>query len=193
MDLHRIPPTSVNTRLLAEDVEQELMELWSNVEKERAAHQEQIAIRVTRQARHGGTDAAATDAQAEAGLYIRTGLPYEAMPLKDSSADAAAGKERAHLHDKGGHAAHPAELLAQVNNASNVCQGFPVYHGSSMEGRCEQTHSRVPGVEGCRQENVRAPGDGCKHDVDGTSHDIEALEGSGKGKPLVSVAFHIRV
>ncbi len=67
-----MPPTSVKTEsLLAEDVEQELMELWSNVEKERAARQEQTAIRVTRQAGHGPTDAAdqlATDQQAAAGL-----------------------------------------------------------------------------------------------------------------------------
>ena len=186
-----MPPVPSNTRSLAEDVEQELMELWSNVEKERAAHQKQIAIHVTRQARHGGTAAAATDAQAEAGLYVRTGVPYEAMPLKNSSADVAAGKERAHLHDKGGQAAHPTDPGAHVNKAFTVSQGLPVCNGSSREGRGEQ--SRVPGVEECCQENAHDPGDGCKHDEGGISHDVQPSEGSGNGKPLVSVALHTQI
>ena len=167
------------------------MELWSNVEKERAAHQELIAIRITRQAGHRPTDAAhqvAIDQQAAAGLSIRTGVPYEATPLKDSSADAVAGKTGKHLCDKGEHIAQPKNNEAQVSYASFKSQQMPICHGSSMAGEDEQVYSKVPGVEKSCQETAHVPGNGSKQDLGGATHDIEALEGSAKGEPLICTA-----
>lgn len=144
--------------LLAEDVEQELMELWSNVEKERAARQELTSIRVTRQAGHRPTDAAdqfAIDQQAAAGMSISTGFAYEATPLKDSSVDATAGNTGKGLCDKGEHAAQPVNSEAQVTYASAESHQMPDCHGSSMAGEDAHIHSKKPGVEkGCRETGV---------------------------------------
>ena len=177
--------------LLAEDVEQELMELWSNVEKEKAARQELTSIRVTRQAGHRPTDAAdqfAIDQQAAAGMSISTGFAYEATPLKDSSVDATAGNTGKGLCDKGEHAAQPVNSEAQVTYASAESHQMPDCHGSSMAGEDAHIHSKKPGVEkGCR-ETGGVPGNGSKLDLGGATHDVHALEGSGKGKPVICTA-----
>ena len=167
------------------------MELWSNVEKERAAQQELVAFRVTRQARPGPTSAAdqiAIDLQAAAGLKTSTGLTYEATPLKTSNSNAASGKERQYQHSSGEHAAEPATPEAQASSLSTLDHKSPVCHGSSMAGENKQAQSR-PGVEGCCQESTHAPGDGCKHDLGGTIHDIQALEDSAGGKPQICRAL----
>ncbi|CAL5219691.1 g1578 [Coccomyxa viridis] len=170
--------------LANEDVEQELMELWSNVEKEKAARQELTSIRVTRQAGHRPTDAAdqfAIDQQAAAGMSISTGFAYEATPLKDSSVDATAGNTGKGLCDKGEHAAQPVDSEAQVTYASAESHQMPDCHGSSMAGEDAHIHSKKPGVEkGCR-ETGGVPGNGSKLDLGGATHDVHALEGSGKG------------
>ena len=167
------------------------MELWSNVEKERAAHQELVAIRVTRQAGHRPTDAehqVAGDQQAAAGLSISAGVPYEAAPLKDSSAHAPAGNTGRYLRDKGEHTAQPVNSEAQVSYASTKSQQMPVGHASSMAGEDEQIYSKVPGVEESCRERAQVPGTGSKQDLGGTTHNIQALEDSGKGKPLMCTA-----
>lgn len=160
------------------------MELWSNVEKERAAQQELVALRVTRQARFGPTGAAdqvAIDLQAAAGQKTSTGSAYEATPLETSNSDAALEKEELRQHHSGENAAEPASPEAQASTFSILDHESPVCHGSSMAGENKQTHSR-PGVEGCCQESTHAPGDGCKKFLGGTIHDIQALEDSGGGK-----------
>ena len=167
------------------------MELWSNVEKERAAQQELVAFRVTRQARPGPTGAAdqvAIDLLAAAGLKTSTALAYEATPLKTSNSDAASEKERLHRYHSGEHAAEPANPEAQTSNFSTLDHESPVCHGNSMAGENKQTHSR-PGVEGCCQESTHAPGDGRKEYLGGTSNDIQALENSGVGKPQLCIAL----
>ncbi len=207
--------------VLAEDVEQELMELWSNVEKEKAAHQELLARRLARQSSHPGGSAVGvlgTHGPIAAAPIASTGLAhetellngvrggaarggcaagllgikgqtadalkisiesaYEAVPLRDVSADtaAAAGEVSTHLHGTSCEEIHAAQPAPQLRSAQLAGHGMGMSHSRSSSGAedVEQPHIRGNDVESHRLES--------RHDPVKGSPDVHAL-GSRSKRP----------
>ena len=148
---------------LAEDVERELMELWSNVEKERASQQELVALRVTWRSddsRRSATDPHATEQRKAASLNSRAGSVHEATLLKDISADAAAGEEKTYLRSTTEHVAQPADPGAQSSNATTSRHDTQVCAGNSIVDKGEQACSQAGGVGSRSLESAPGPGEG---------------------------------
>ena len=164
--------------LPAEDVEQELMELWSNVEKERASQQEMVALRGTWRSddsRRRTTDPDAIQQRKAAGPNGRTGFAHEATLLKDVSAEAATGEDGRYLHGTKEHAAQPANSEAQVSSSATARHETQLRDGYSMIETGEQGRSLAPGVQSCSPESAHIPGDGSR---------TQAFASCGKGELL---------
>ena len=196
--------------MLAEDVEQELMELWSNVEKEKAAHQESLARRLARQSYHpGGSDAGVlgTHGPIAAAPIASTGLAHETVLLKRVRGEAAGGGSAAGLSGIEGQtadalktsieSAYEAEPLRDVSADTAAAEEVStLLQGTS----CEENHTAQPAPQ-LRSAQLAGHGKGMSNissssvaeDIeqphirgsDVESHCLESNHDPGKGSPDV--------
>jgi hypothetical protein len=128
--------------VLAEDVEQELMELWSNVEKEKAAHRELTAKRLTRQPGVGAEDS----------LSAACGVDRQSSPREQAKDEAGAG-ERSRMAGPcmGTAGAQTSQEISKVPLREHEAD---VSHRSSCRDNNQQTHRGSDGSEGGSEDNT---------------------------------------
>ena len=132
--------------LLAEDVEQELMELWSNVEKEKAAHRELTAKRLTRQPGVGAEDSLSAACQVD-----------RQSSHREHAKDEAGAGERSRDRDgrpcMGKAGAQSSPEISKVPLREHEAD---VSHRSSCRDNNQQTHREINGSEGGSEDNTGA-------------------------------------
>ena len=126
--------------MCAEDVEQELLELWSNVEKEKAARQQCPSGRTGQQNDPGAGRAGAQVLRAGSATVASQGsgsvTTYEALSLRELHADwtgARAKSEGEHRLDPGGDGVHSIEQEPSRPLPSNQT-GDAEYNSGSTAG-----------------------------------------------------------
>ena len=130
--------------VLAEDVEQELMELWSNVEKEKAAHWELTAKRLTRQPGVGAEDS----------LSAACGVYRQSSPREHAKDKAGAGERSRMAGSCMGTAG--AQSSPEISKVPLREREADVSHRSSCRDNNQQTHRGSNGSEGGSEDNTGA-------------------------------------
>ncbi len=132
--------------VLAEDVEQELMELWSSVEKEKAAQRESKAKRLTRQSGAGTEDSRSPACE----------IDRQSSPREHARDEAGAGEQS---RDRDG---RPCTGTPKAQSHPKVSR-FPLQEheadvspSSSARYSNQQTHRGSKGSVGGREDNVDA-------------------------------------
>lgn len=129
--------------MLAEDVEQELMELWSNVEKEKAARQETTArhhlVRQQSAVAAGSAAASAGERQrlVAADCDSSSHAADVGVPLRDVSADEESRRDKCRVLNSSahavGHGVQPIQSMLQDSKAPSTEQDTDL-HGDSSRG-----------------------------------------------------------
>lgn len=167
----------------AEDVEQELLELWSNVEKEKAARQLCPSGRTAKQSDPGagnvGGQVLGAGSVTAAGPGSGSSTAYEALSLRELHADgtgARAKSECEHRLNHGVDGAHsteqePSEALPSHqngdagHNASSTagsrqssCGAQPLTSGHSKSASPQQAteHEHSSGIPRCTEQEERS-------------------------------------